>query len=90
MEIQLGSMSARIEASSTRIEALSCRYRDSGVPLRFDTVMYLDELKGLHAIARSHFDAYRSAEGQQRTDLEPGLRAAWDELMTALGRRPPS
>lgn len=90
MDSQLQAMSARLDAWSAEIEALACRYRRFGAPRRFDRVMYLDELKGLHAIARERFGAYRTAEGQKRPDLEPELQIALEELATALRRRPPS
>ena len=82
MELQLGAWSAKIGS-------LNAAHLQSGVHARFETVIYLDELRALHAIARSNFDRYRAAGAPERAELEPALEAAWDELATAMKRRPP-
>lgn len=89
MDHALQSMNAQLDVWAMKIEALTARYQEAGVMRRFDTVLYLDELRALHAVARCNLDAFRTAGGQERTDLEPGMKAAWDELAAAIRRRPP-
>lgn len=90
MEYTHKSMRIQLKTWAARIEKLNTRYAKPGGQPRFDTVIYLDELKGLHAVASSGLDAAETAGDKERAPLELELKIAWDELASAMGRRQPS
>ena len=89
MDAALEPMGNQLDDWVVKIEERTARYTKPGARLRFDVVMYLDELKGLYAVARSELDAYLGAGGEERTRRAHGLQIAWDELAVAMERRPP-
>jgi hypothetical protein len=77
MEAQLGLWCGKIDKLAT--EAQMAR-----VPAGFDTVMYIDELKALCAIAQSKLHEFRAAGFAEQELLTPGMKSAWGELQAAI------
>lgn len=90
VEVALETMETQLGVWAVEIESLTAGYLKFGTQSRFDTLIYLDELRCLHAIARSNLDVYRTAGATERAELEPGLRADWDDLVAAMKRQPPT
>jgi len=89
VDAALEPMGNQLDDWAVKIGELTARYTKPGRELRFDVAMYLDELKGLHAVAWAELDAYRVAGVGERARRGPGLQVAWDELAVAMERRPP-
>jgi hypothetical protein len=78
---------AQLERWSLRISELSDRMPHARAVVRFDDVLHLDELKVLHAIAQTKFDAFQAAAGPERAALEVEVQDVWAELAAAFERR---
>ena len=84
-------MEAQLKLWSARIEHLAARTQQPGVRASFDTLIYIDELKALHAIAVAEYEAIRNAPAERRAELKAGRSGVWDDLGTALKvKRPPT
>jgi hypothetical protein len=81
-------MEAQLKSWSSKIDHLTAKAQVSGVQAGFDTLMYIDELKALHAIAQSDFDELRAATNKTEPRLEARMKIAWNDLATALGNNP--
>ena len=77
-------MEARLKLRSLQIDELVAKTQMPGVRAGFDTLMYIDELKALHAIAQSKFDEFRAAGDMGRARLKPEMESAWNELDAAF------
>ena len=84
MGAAVDKMEARLKLRSLQIDELVAKTQMPGVRAGFDTLMYIDELKALHAIAQSKFDEFRAAEDAGKTRLKPGMEGAWNELDAAF------
>ncbi len=84
MEAAMGTMEAHLRVWRTQIDELASRTQRPGAQAQFDSLMHVDELKALHAIAQSKFDAYRAAGGAERAIIKHELKRAWDELEAAF------
>ena len=81
MDKALAAMGAQLELWSLRIDALVARSQRVGVRTGFETLMYIDELKVLHALAK-----LKLAECLlSRAELDD----AWKDLVVAFERPPP-
>ena len=85
MEAAMKKMESQLELWGLKISEVAARTYRVGVPARHETLMGVDELKALHAIAQEKFDAFKAAKDQQRARLEAGLKIAWRELEAAFG-----
>lgn len=77
---------AQLERWGLRIRELSDQVLGTGALARFDDLLHVDELKVLHAIAQTRFDAFRVATGPERTVLEIKMQDAWIDLAAAFDR----
>lgn len=89
MDAAVERMEAQLTHWSTKIEKLASRVQKPGAPARFEDLIYIDELKGLLAIARSKLGEFKAAEHADRARLMGDLRAAWTELVAAFGEPVP-
>jgi hypothetical protein len=67
-----------------RIDRLSAGSRRLGGRASLDALHYVDNLKALHAIAQTKFEALRAAAQADRSRLEAETEAAFRELDAAF------
>lgn len=84
MEAAMERMEAQLRNWHLKIDRLAAAIQVAGVPVDFEALVYIDELKALHAIARSKLDQFKAAESTERGHLETGMRSAWSDLEEAL------
>jgi hypothetical protein len=90
VEAAVKKMEAQLKQWGVRIDSLAAKTQAVGVQARFDSLMYVDELKALRAIAQSKLDEFNAAANAEQGRLKVGLKRAWDELDTAFrDPRPP-
>jgi hypothetical protein len=77
-------MEAQLEHWSSQIDRLAAETQGAEVQARFDALMYVDELKALHAIARSKLIELQGAEDATRARLQAEMKGAWDDLDAAF------
>ena len=90
-EAAVAKMEAQLKLWSLQIDELAVRTQMPGVRAGFEALMYIDELKVLHAIAQSKFDEFRAAGGAGQARLKTEMESACNELAAAFkigGRRP--
>lgn len=92
MEAAVKKMGEELRLWGLKIGHLAARAERAGIGPGYEAVMYIDELKALHAIAQSRLEAYQAAgerEGEQeRERLRAELKSACDELGAALDGSP--
>ncbi len=79
-------METRLRLWQLEIDDLVARIQLSGLQVGFDDQMRVDELKALHAIAQTRFDALKAAGTAKRPRLREGLTVACRDFEAALGR----
>jgi len=81
---------AQLKLWGIKIEEIAAKNRVPGVRVGFDALLYVDELKALHAIAQSKLEDFRAAGDQEGAHLiKAEMKRACDELDAALkGVRP--
>lgn len=84
MEASVQKMEAQLKLWSLEIDDLAAKTHLAGTRSGFDALMYVDELKALHAIAQARFDEYRAAGDAERARLRATMKRAWDELDDAF------
>ncbi|MFH1219695.1 MAG: hypothetical protein V1694_04505 [Candidatus Eisenbacteria bacterium] len=87
MAAAVEKMDAQLKLWSLQIDKLASKIQMPGVQAGFDALMYIDELKGLHAIARSKFDEFRefrAAGDAVRARLKAEMEGACNELDAAF------
>ena len=84
MEPSMEEMEAQLEIWSLKIDKLVAKTQRAGVQARFEVLMYVDELKALHAIAQSKLSACKAVEDTRRTHLEGEMQSAWGDLVAAF------
>lgn len=89
MEPAMEKMEAQLKRWSLRIDHLANRTQMAGVHAGFDALIYVDELKALHAIALAKFDAFKAGEDTRRERLKAEMKCAWDDLDAAFKRPMP-
>ena len=70
-----------------KISELSEQSQRVNARVRFEDLLFIDELKALHAIVQTKFDELGAATGPQRAGLEIEMQSAWVELAAAFDRR---
>jgi len=90
MEAAVEKMEAQLKRWRVKIDNLTAKTQTAGVQAGFDALMYVDELKALHAIAQSKFDEFRKAGDTERRRLKAEMKSAWNELDAAFKKRKPS
>ena len=87
MEALMEKVEAQLKLWSLRIDDLAAKAQAPGVAAGFDALMYIDELKALHAAAKSKFDEFRAAGDADRARLTTEMESAFTELDTAFKTR---
>ena len=90
MEAAVEKMEAQLKRWRVKIDNLAAKTQTAGVQAGFDALMYVDELKALHAIAQSKFDKFRKAGDTERGRLKTEMKSAWNELDAAFKKPKPS
>jgi hypothetical protein len=80
----LKMMEAQLTKWRLHIARLAGAVHGVGNENDFDALVYIDELKLLHAIARSKLHEFKAAGSAERSVLEAGLNVAWSDLELAL------
>jgi len=86
MEPTMEKMEAQLKHWSLRIDGLAAKMEMTGVRRGFDSLIYVDELKALYAIANSKFIEFRAAENTRQVRLRAELKTAWDDLEAAFNK----
>jgi len=89
MEPAMEKMEAQLKRWSLRIDHLAAKTEAAGIRTGFDTLIYVDELKALYAIAHSKFVEFRAAEDTRQARLKAELKTAWDDLEAAFRKPTP-
>ena len=84
MEAAVEKMEAQLKLWGLQIHKLVAKIQKAGARARFEDLMYVDELKALHAIAQSRLDEFRTAGDPERARLRAEMKSAWNELDTAF------
>jgi hypothetical protein len=79
-------LTIQLDSWGRLIHEIAARSERAGVPVRFDDLMYLDELRALHVIAGARLDAYRFASDAEQESIGKEIDSIWSELERALGR----
>jgi len=90
MDAAVEKIEAQLKLWSLKIDYLATKTQMAGVQAGFDALMYVDELKALHAIAQSKFDEFRAAGDTERARLKAEMKSAWNELDAAFKVPKPS
>jgi hypothetical protein len=78
---------AQLAIWGQKINELSEQAQRAGARTRFEDLLFIDELKALHAIAQTKFDEFGAATDPQRAGLEIEVQSAWVDLAAAFDRR---
>jgi hypothetical protein len=89
-EATVAKLEAQLGLWRLKIDDLVAKTQLTAVPATFDALMYIDELKALHAIAQSRFDEFRAARAPERARLKSKLKRAWKDLDVAFKHSKPS
>ena len=84
MEAAVEKMEAQLKLWGLQIHKLVAKIQKAGARARFEDLMYIDELKALHAIAQSKLDELRAAGDTRRARLKAEMENAWNELGAAF------
>jgi hypothetical protein len=77
-------METQLEIWNSRIERLVSRSLTQGAPSNFNTLIHVDELKVLYALALSKLGELKGAPESDRARLEAEARKGMDELGDAF------
>jgi len=77
----------QLKSWSLQIDDMAARTQVPGVQAGFDALMCIDELKALHAVAKSKLDEFRAAGDAERTRLKVEMEIACTELDAAFKTR---
>ena len=90
MESAIEEMETQLRLWTLKIDHLAAETQMVGVRASFEALIYIDELKALHAIAQSKLDKFRAAPDTGRSRLKAEMTRAWEDL-EAMGhpRRTP-
>lgn len=89
-EAAVDKLEAQLRLWSSKIDDLVATTQLTGVPVRFETLICIDELKALHAIAQLRFDEFTAAKDPDRSRLKIRMKRAWNELDVAFQKQKPS
>ncbi|MDO9693888.1 MAG: hypothetical protein Q7W56_04105 [Candidatus Latescibacteria bacterium] len=82
-------MEEQLEVWRLRIDQLAHEMQRDSAPVGFYTLMHIDELKALHAVAKTNLDEFKAGNDQKRVWLKTGMKRSWDELEVALKKTKP-
>jgi hypothetical protein len=80
-------MEAQLKAWASEIDRLVVMTQMTGVRADFDSLMYVSELKVLHAITQVRVDEYKTGASGTLARHQAELEKAWGELASAF-RKP--
>lgn len=86
MEEAIAAMEAQLKKWSVKINALVARTQMAGVHPTFGALMYIDELKALHALAQLKLDEFLAEEDTDNTRARAELDDAWKDLVAAFSK----
>jgi hypothetical protein len=89
MEQVAETMEARLKSWGLKIGRLAAKAEIVGVKTGFDTLMHIDELKALHAIAEAKLLEFKLAGDASRARLETEMTNAGEDLEAAINRPMP-
>jgi hypothetical protein len=89
MEQVAEAMEARLKRWGLKIDRLAAKAEIAGVKTGFDTLMHIDELKALHAIAEAKLLEFKLAGDTSRARLETEMTNAGEDLEAAINRPMP-
>jgi hypothetical protein len=78
---------AQLAIWGRKISELAEKVQGVDARARFEDLLFIDELKVLHAIAQSKLDELGSATDPQRAGLEVEVQSAWADLAAAFDQR---
>lgn len=82
---------ARMRAQLMRwrksIDLMEEKAHAPGRPVGFETLLHIDELKALHAVAQSRLDELAASVAMDRAPLELETKTAFSQLSAALEQR---
>jgi len=90
MEAALEKMEAQLNLWRLKIDGLAARTQVAASQAGFDALIYVDELKALHAIAQSKLDEFKAAGDPERKRRKGELKKSWRELEAAFKNPNPS
>jgi hypothetical protein len=82
MDPAVEKMEAQLRLWSLKINTLAAKTQ-ARVPTSFDTLMHIDELKVLHAIAQSKLIEFKAVKDTM-AHLKTQMESAWKDLDAAL------
>jgi len=82
-------MEAQLKRWGLKIDRLAAKAEIVGIKTGFDTLMHIDELKALHAIAEAKFLEFKVAGDASRARLETEVTHAGNDLEAAINRPMP-
>jgi hypothetical protein len=83
-------MRAQLVRWRRKIDLLAEKAHAPGRLVSFDTLIHIDELKALHAVAQSKLDEFVLAVGTESARLEFETETAFSHLTVALEQRRPA
>jgi hypothetical protein len=89
MEQVAKTMEAQLKRWGLKIDRLAAKTEIVGVKTGFDTLMHIDELKALHAIAKAKLLELKAAGDKSRARLETEMTNAGNDLEAAINRPMP-
>ena len=89
MEHDIGKMESQLEHWRLKIERLADEKQRAGSPGGYYTLMHIDEMKALHAVARTKLDEFKAGNDLNRARLMTGMMKSLDELGSALKKTKP-
>lgn len=84
MEHDIGKMESQLENWRLKIERLADEKQRVGAPVGFYTLMHIDELKALHAIALTKLDEFKAGNDLKRARLMTGVTKSLGDLELAF------
>jgi hypothetical protein len=89
MEQVAETMEAQLKRWGLKIDRLAAKTEIVGVQTGFDTLMHIDELKALHAIAEAKLLEFKVAVDTSRARLETEMTDAGNDLEAAFKKPMP-
>jgi hypothetical protein len=89
MDPAVTRMETQLRAWRRTIDGLAAAVHGLGKEGEFDALVYIDELKALHATAQFELDGFKAASGAERTRRMVRLKGAWDDLDEAVANLDP-
>lgn len=84
MDATIEKMESQLQRWGLKIDRLAAKAQMAGGPVGFDTLLHIDELKALHAIAQAKLDELRAGPETQRARRKAELKRACDDLDAAF------